>query len=121
MAVDYRIDGGGLISELVGETDGTPNASGGGLGCTLVKRSISKKLKPMVSDRHQYGLQDKKILNIPSKYGGQDLYFFYTLRQKGITVKMMPDYEANHLRCRELNRIRITTALSHRRHTIGGL
>ena len=112
VAVDYRIDGGGLISELVGETDGTPNASG--LGCTLVKRSIFEDIEaPWFRTDISMDFKTKKILNIPSKYGGQDLYFFYTLRQKGITVKMMPDYEANHLRCRELNRIQYNNGAYH--------
>lgn len=113
VVVDYRIDGGGLISQLVGNTNGKPSAAG--LGCTLVKRSVFEEMEqPWFRTDISMDFKTKKILDTPSKYGGQDLYFFYYLREKmGITPAMLPDYEANHLRCRELNRIQTNNGAYH--------
>lgn len=72
-----------------------------GLGCTLVKAEVFKKLqKPYFRTDKSLSLNDDTYFqwrDIPNKYGGQDIWFFSQARQAGYKLVQVPG-ECKHLK-----------------------
>lgn len=68
-----------------------------GLGCTLVKANIFKKLeKPYFRTDKSYRLNDKAWIDNPMKYGGLDIWFCIKAREAGFQIKQI-EGECRHL------------------------
>lgn len=68
-----------------------------GLGCTLVKREVFDNLeKPYFRTDKSLRLNDYIWIDVPMKYGGQDIWFFVHAREKGFTIKQVSG-ECKHL------------------------
>lgn len=69
-----------------------------GLGCTLIKRKVFEQLpRPWFRNDKVFRLNDRKWVDNPAKYGGQDIWFSQQARQKGFNIKQI-DGEARHLK-----------------------
>lgn len=72
-----------------------------GLGCTLVKADVFKKLKkPYFRTDKSLSLNDTSYFqwkDIPNKYGGHDIWFFTQVREVGFTILKVPG-ECKHLK-----------------------
>lgn len=81
-----------------------------GLGCTLVKTTVFESLaKPYFRTDKSLSLNEEnyfKWLDIPNKYGGQDIWFFSQIRDKGHIIKQVPG-ECRHLKIDALGRAEI--------------
>lgn len=68
-----------------------------GFGCTLVRRGVLEALeKPWFRTDKTLRLNDWQWLDVPAKYGGQDIWFCTKAREKGFTIKQLPG-ECKHL------------------------
>lgn len=75
-----------------------------GLGCTLIKKEVFEKLeKPWFRTDKVFRLNDRKWIDNPSKYGGQDIWFSQKAREKGFDIVQVKG-EARHLKLEELGR-----------------
>jgi hypothetical protein len=78
----------------------------GPTGCALVKREVFSQMKyPWLETQYSFDARDWKMMNIPNKYGGQDIHWGYKLRKLGIEMKQVTNWQAQHLRCAQLARI----------------
>lgn len=69
-----------------------------GLGCTLVKRRVFEQLeKPYFRSDKSFRLNDWTWIDVPMKYGGQDIYFCLKAREKGFKITQVPG-ECLHLK-----------------------
>lgn len=77
-----------------------------GLGCTLIERRVFELINPpwFVTDQ-SIDAKDGSVVNIPYKYGGQDIWFGRKLKAAGLEIVQLEGVEASHLRCAQLNRI----------------
>jgi len=76
-----------------------------GTGCMLVKREVFEKIgEPYFDSSKTFNPHTWKVSDIPAEYGGQDIYFGWKLKQLGIEIRQVPDYQVGHLRCPQLLR-----------------
>lgn len=76
-----------------------------GLGCTLIKREVFEEIPgPWFSIDKSLDADTGKILDIPMKYGGHDIFFGIKLREHGFKIHQLDGVECGHLRCSDLNR-----------------
>jgi hypothetical protein len=100
VAIDYPIlPGQGCIGFYNGKVNWT------GLGCTLIKTEALLKLKkPYFQSKTFFIHKDKRVTfeetDIPSSYGGQDIYLGLKLNKIGITLTVL-DGKCRHLKIKE--------------------
>lgn len=77
-----------------------------GTGCMLVESSVFDRLpEPWFDSSKTFMARSWQMKDQPRKYGGQDIYFGWKVRQMGIKIKQVPNYQISHLRCTQLQRI----------------
>ena len=81
-----------------------------GLGCTLVNAKVLREIgDPYFTSDHSYKLTEEPFtlekIDTPNKYGGHDINFCMRARELGYEIKMLPGFEADHLRTDALNRV----------------
>lgn len=78
-----------------------------GLGCTLVKVDVFKKLeKPYFRVDKSLILNDQDYFewkDLPNKYGGHDIWFFSQAREAGFKITQVPG-ECKHMKIDELGK-----------------
>ncbi len=109
VAIDYGVNEWSCITKYKGEILWC------GLGCTLVKREVFEKLdKPFFRSDKALLLNDwpeiKWIDAGAQAYGGQDIYFCMTAREKGFKIKQAWG-EARHLKLESLGRPEINKGI----------
>jgi hypothetical protein len=73
-----------------------------GLGCTMIKRQVfSKVAKPWFRTDKTLRFNDWTWIDNPSKYGGQDIWFFTKAREAGFKIKQI-EGECVHLKLNSL-------------------
>jgi hypothetical protein len=100
VCVDYPVAGGwSTIKRADGEIKHC------GLGCTLMKRKVFEKIpKPWFETDKSLDAKTGRVLDIPMKYGGHDIFFGIKLRNYGFKIHQLEGVECGHLRCPDLNR-----------------
>lgn len=100
VCVDYPLaNGWSTIKKLNGEIQHC------GFGCTLIKRKVFETIpKPWFRTDKSIDAKTGKVLDIPMKYGGQDIFFGIALRKYGFKIHQLDGVECGHLRCSDLNR-----------------
>jgi hypothetical protein len=77
-----------------------------GLGCTLIERSVFETIEsPWFITNQSINAKDGSVVDIPYKYGGQDIWFSRKLKAAGLEIVQLEGVEASHLRCAQLSRI----------------
>jgi hypothetical protein len=78
----------------------------GPTGCALVKRAVFDKMpQPWFETDYSFDARDWRLMNIPNKYGGQDIHWGYKLRKLHIEMRQVPNWQVLHLRSPQLARI----------------
>ena len=100
VCVDYPVAGGwSTIKKVDGEIQHC------GLGCTLIKRKVFETIpEPWFETNKSLDAKTGKILDIPMKYGGHDIFFGLKLKEYGFKIYQLEGIECGHLRCMDLNR-----------------
>lgn len=100
--IDYAINGWACAAKY---TDG--EILWCGLGCTLVRAGVFRKLeRPFFRTDKSLSLNEDtyfKWLDIPNKYGGQDIWFFSQAREAGFKIIQVPG-ECKHMKIDELGK-----------------
>lgn len=80
----------------------------GPTGCALVKREVFNKMKfPWFETKQSFDARTFNPINIPTKYGGQDIHWGYKLRTLHIEMRQVPNWQVEHMRCAQLTRIEL--------------
>ena len=91
--IDYSVNG----YSCVAKDKKTQEILWCGFGSTLVKREVFDKLeKPYFRTDKTLRLNDWQWVNNSAKYGGQDIWFCMTAREKGFKIQQVPG-EVKHL------------------------
>jgi hypothetical protein len=82
----------------------------GGTGCMLVRSEVFDQIPyPWFETDKTFDIRDWRMLNVPNKYGGQDVYFCWKARQMGLEIKEVKDFHVNHLRIKNMPKIETNT------------
>ena len=85
-----------------------------GFGCTLVKAEVFEKMeKPWFRTDKSLRLNDFQWIDVPMKYGGQDIWFCCKARELGFKIKQVPG-ECKHMKIDSLG----TPEVNEGRHVL---
>ena len=97
VAIDYGVAGWSCIAK-----DKTGEILWCGLGCTLVKRTVFEALeKPWFRTDKTLRLNDWQWIDVPTKYGGHDIWFCRQAIEAGFKIKQVKG-ECKHLQLDKL-------------------
>ena len=84
-----------------------------GLGCSLIKGEVFKKLKkPYFRTDKTFRIISKEPFeiieeNIPNKYGGHDIWFGMSLNRIGILIDQLPNVVAGHIKPKNSDKLQL--------------
>jgi hypothetical protein len=91
--MDYSVNGYGCVAR----NEKTQEILWCGFGCTLVRRNVLETIgNPWFRTDTTLRLNDWTWTSIPTKYGGQDIWFCTQARERGFSIKQVPG-ECDHL------------------------
>jgi hypothetical protein len=78
-----------------------------GTGCMLVRREVFENIipYPWFENDKTFDIKNWAKYNIPNKYGGQDVYFCYKVREMGLEIQEIPNHHCGHWRTKSLERV----------------
>lgn len=105
--IDYAINGWGCVTK----SKKTNEILWCGLGCTLIKSKVFRSLeKPWFRTDKSFSLNEMKWIDIPNKYGGQDIWFCHKARENGFIIVQIPG-ECRHLQIQHLGKSEVNNGL----------